>query len=452
MGQSKISERLLDLSRDKNKFFDFSYIDVEKDGETISFLQSNRIERLKRDEKPYEEYWTSKLRVTQKIGRFLKQVIPSFSDDAIEKFVKKFKSILREEDGSSQFDIVEGNMLVYWYDNRNYETTGGTLGSSIMGKPECSMFLGIYRNNPDVCNLLILKNKEGNKIKGRALVWKLSEPSDKIFMDTVYTNNEDDQSIFVNYANRHGWLYKSDQRYGGTTIDGPNINKKEIDLVVDLDRTNFKSYPYVDTLRYYYPSIKKLSSSDDKFDEPYYTLTDTFGYYEEYKEEGDVYDPLVYDGYNKINIPESTAIWCKYDKGYIRYKDAIRISNNEYSYPNSDKVVFSDYTKKWYPIEECDFSRPLNSWIWNKYSVTVYHDRYKNSPPDFTHRFELNKSIGMVGKDYYDIELLYPVSSKKQYDKESGKWKTVVKYDFKEVNSVIEEEEDDDNDISEGEK
>lgn len=425
MKQSNISKRLLELES-SDRLFDFSYVDIDDEGENITFLQSNRIERLKSEGKPIEYYWTSKMRTPQKTGRFIKQMLSTFSDDSIQKFLKKFKTIVKESGDDVNFELVEGDDIVYWYDQRNYDSENGTLGSSCMSGPEAGRYLNCYRNNPNQCKLLILKCKN-DKIRGRALVWKLTKPKDKIFMDRVYVNSDDDEMLFTNYAKKQGWYCKEAQKYGETGTIIPGSVSRVIDLDVVLDNVDFNLYPYVDTLRYFYRD-EKLMSSSDRYGN-FITLTDTEGYYDEYVSP-DEEDPMVWDNYNKQQIPESRATWCRYDAAYIATDDAIRLSTGDYAFPKSPHIVFSDYTKKWYPKEECGFSKPLNTWIWNKYLVDVYHDKDKVSPPDKTHRFELNKTIGKVGDNYYDIDILYAKESKKTVGLD-GKVKTDVKYDFK---------------------
>jgi len=430
--QSNISKRLLELE-DSDRLFNFSYVDIEPDGENISYLQSNRIERFINENKPITEFWTSKMRTKQRVGRFISQILPNFKENSVEKFVKKFKTIVKEENKEYNFELVEGDEIVYWYDYRNYENVNGTMGSSCMSGPESSRYLNIYRNNPNVCKMLILKNTDGDKIKGRALIWKLSEPKDTIFMDRVYTNDDEDELIFIKYAKKNGWLYKEVQMYGETFIIDPSNNSKtKIKMEVNLDNTNFNQYPYLDTLRFYYKNEKKLLNYI-KRDGNYYTLTDTEGYYAEFDgDDNDDYDPLVYDGYNNRNIPENEATWCKYDVGYILSRDAIRLSyNNTYAYPNSPHVVWSTYTNKHYAKEDCVYSDSLQTWIWNKYVVDVYHDKKRKSKPSITHRFELNKTIGKVDEYYYDLDILYIIDSKIKIDKK-GKSVNEITYGFKE--------------------
>jgi len=434
MKTSNISKRLLELEKSKDKFFDMSYIDIGDDGETVTYLQSNRVERFQKENKPTEEYWTSKSRVPRKIGGFIKQLLPTFNDKSIEKFVNKFKTIVKEEDESANFQLVDGDDIVYWYNYTNYHNNLGTLGSSCMSNNSCGPYLSIYVANPERCKMLILKTPEGDAIKGRALVWKLSEPKDKIFMDRVYTNLDADEGLFTNYAKRQGWMYKNEQKYGVSNIIEPGGASKIIPLEVKSSVKDFEYFPYVDTFRYYYPEVGIMCSVEKSEYGKLYTLTDTEGKYQEY-DWGDEYDdPIIYDAYNKVEIPESQAVWCNVDGVYCDSNDAVRLSyNGTHALPNSPNIVFSDYSKKYYAKKDCVFSKLLNTWIWKNYAVDVYHDRDKTKPPDIVHRFELNKSIGKVGKDYYDIDLLVVKGSKRVQTK-PGKYKTECTYEFKEDN------------------
>lgn len=434
MKPSNISKRLLDLEKDKDKLFDFSYIDITKDGDSISYLQANRVERFKSENKPESEYWTSKSRVTQKIGRFIKLVAPTFSDKSIELFGNKFKTIVKEEDELVNFELVEGDDIVYWYNYKNYESENGTLGGSCMSGDECGGYFNIYKDNPKQCKLLILKTSDGEKIKGRALVWKLSKPEDKIFMDRVYTNKESDEMLFTNYAKRQGWLYKDEQKYGVTNIVEPGKGSKSMNLEVKLDNVEHEDFPYVDTLRYYYPDEGIMRNYEDRTSDnkKLYTLTDTEGKYQEYGWGDEFEDPMVYDAYNKQEIPESSAVWCETDNAYCSRNDALRLAyNGTFALPNSPNIVLCEYNNKTYNKKDVVFSKPLNSWIWNKYSVDVYHDKDKKQK-DQIHRFELDKTIGKVGDNYYDLDLLKVIGSKQVPVKDKpGKFKTEYIYDFK---------------------
>ena len=60
----------------------------------------------------------------------------------------------------------------------------------------CQKYLDIYVMNPEVCRLLILKDEENeDKIRARALVWKLDD--DSFFMDRIYYTEQHEIDIFI---------------------------------------------------------------------------------------------------------------------------------------------------------------------------------------------------------------------------------------------------------------
>jgi hypothetical protein len=431
-GQSNVTKRLLELESDSSdKFFDYSYVDLDDKG-NVTFLTTQRIERLKSENKPEEEFWTSRLRQSRELRRFIAQTLPTFSQGSIEKFDNKFKAIFKEDSAEVNFEIVEGEDIIYWYNYKNYETRDGSLGGSCMSGNEASKYLSCYALNPNQCKMIILKSNEDNeKIRGRAIIWKLTAPDDRIFMDRVYVNKNGEEHLFLNYAKKQGWMYKDEQKYGMTDL----VYKGEKGVVkahVVLENTDYDLYPYVDTLRIFYPE-EKVMANYYAFKTEYRTLTDTEGHFDEWgddEDDGDYDVPMVYDAYNDINIPEGRATWCNYDNAFCSSDDAVRLPyNGQYAFPNSSFIVTSKYNNKQYAKEDCVFSVPLDSWVWKKYAVDVYHDKEKTKK-DKIHRFELNKTIGKIGDDYFDLDLLVAVDKKTVIDKD-GKSKTETIYEFK---------------------
>jgi len=102
-----------------------------------------------------------------------------------------------------------------------------------------------------------------DKIIGRALVWKLDEPEGRYFMDRIYTANDSDEYMFIEYAKRKGWLYKSSQSIGHdiNTIDPKNDKSDTIKMVVNLKPNGYDYYPYLDTMRFYNPYTGMLTNS-----------------------------------------------------------------------------------------------------------------------------------------------------------------------------------------------
>jgi hypothetical protein len=124
-------------------------------------------------------------------------------------------------------------------------------------------FFDIYMSNPDVCKLLILKDESGNKIKGRALVWKLQFPEGVTFLDRIYTHNDSDVELFREYAKSQGWYYKfRNDSSNSSEMISPSGEKVDMGpLVVKIRKGEYNKYPYVDTVKYFNSSAGTLSTS-----------------------------------------------------------------------------------------------------------------------------------------------------------------------------------------------
>ena len=187
------------------------------------------------------------------LGRIINKLFPDEYDPHkdIEPFVNEFKS-LRD---TSMFEIIKGNDIIHWYNFHQYSNISqGTLSSSCMKYEHCKEYLTFYSENEDKVSLLILKDKTDNtKIRGRALLWELSSPSNRIFMDRIYYTNDYIIQLFKDYAINNGWLYKKEQNMDETEdiIDKQNNTIINDIIVRGMDDTGYGHYPYMDTLKYF---------------------------------------------------------------------------------------------------------------------------------------------------------------------------------------------------------
>ena len=223
--------------------------------------------------RPYD---TSKLpfsqnRQTIRVGRGIKALISKtefkFSDQEIEQFVNKYKSAWdKMNDIFRNFELVTEDKIGYWYNSSNYDNQSrGTLGSSCMKNSRVTFF-DIYMKNPEKCSLLILKNDSGDKIKGRAIVWKLDMPN-VTFVDRIYTNEDSDVELFKQYAYLQGWYHKRYQNSSNDFIlQGKDSTLNQGDLIVKLKNTrneDYANYPYLDTLKYFNQGTGILQTEED---------------------------------------------------------------------------------------------------------------------------------------------------------------------------------------------
>jgi hypothetical protein len=207
-----------------------------------------------------DDVW-KKNRQTIRVGRGIKALLVAagekFTDAEIEDFVNKYKSAFdRKNDIFRHFDLVTGEDIssFYHYNNYFYGTQRGTLGNSCMASVPRSYF-EIYTKNPEVCSLLILRSETNkDKIIGRALVWKLTEPKDVIFMDRVYYTEDSQLQLFRDYAKQKGWFAKrNNDSSPEAEVYTPEGKIKEFDFfAVKINSIDYNKFPYVDTLKFFY--------------------------------------------------------------------------------------------------------------------------------------------------------------------------------------------------------
>lgn len=216
----------------------------KSDSGEISFISIQGLEEIPIGKKQESRVGRIATKLLQSIGR-------KIQSKELEDFVNEFKSrieILKNK--MNLFKLVEGDEIAYWYLESNYDKTKqGTLHTSCMRYDKCQKYLNIYTKNTDVCKLLIFRSESNDSlITGRALVWTLSDKS--TFMDRIYYSKDSDVDIFIEYAIKNGWHYKSSQNSSEITSIklGTEVIKKE--LTVSIKYSTFDHYPYMDTLKY----------------------------------------------------------------------------------------------------------------------------------------------------------------------------------------------------------
>lgn len=202
-----------------------------------------------------------------RLGRFVNKFIAAVAKDfnnqmgitptTIEKFVNLYEGeIMLRNSAFDDFKIVEGEEIRKWYHYKYYEGISGQLSNSCMRYSKCQDFFDIYVENPKVCKLLIYVN-EYNELRGRALLWTLSDGSK--YMDRIYSSKDSYDILFLKWCDNNGY---------SKTIS--------INSVVDVNIKDYKIYPYMDTFIYYNAVQGKLSN-DKIFNRPYAQLDETEG-------------------------------------------------------------------------------------------------------------------------------------------------------------------------------
>jgi hypothetical protein len=263
-----VANRILGL-KNTDELFDLSYIDVEPNkDDTLSFMPSARAwrnmefadqEDANKEPTTEDPCWKASGRQAVAVGKFINKLFDDFSDVSIARFVNAYKAEIAATQIFNRFKIVRGQDIRQYYSERTYAGKEGTLGGSCMRYDNCQPFFDIYCENPEKIGLIILTNFD-NKLIGRALLWgPLRKPTDKIFMDRIYTIKQSDEELFKKFAIENDWLFKyAQQAHDVSYIEGgQRINKS---MAVPLKPKQYRYYPYMDTMKYYNPGTGRIGS------------------------------------------------------------------------------------------------------------------------------------------------------------------------------------------------
>ena len=248
-----------------------NWIDVTNEPEMVSFLSDQRARRTPMQwDEDSSKYYEAPGRGTVGVGRFARLLLthPDVIEDLDLSFVEKYIQGLTPKDFedfvnlyksefvvvSNEFKLVKGDEIPYYYDFMNYAYPDkGQLGASCMRYTECQKYFGIYKENSEVCQLLVYVNQD-NKVLGRALVWKLDKKVDgcpaEYFMDRVYCANDSDMIKFKNYAKENGWVMKNKNASDAWEALFFNYNDKVYlsHINIQLKNWRFHLFPFMDTV------------------------------------------------------------------------------------------------------------------------------------------------------------------------------------------------------------
>lgn len=233
-----------------------------------------------------------------KIGRLTNQIIELYnyvlkelgkdtiklSSSDIEEFVNSFKSKYDyiKRNAKKNIKIVSGKEITHYYNEKNYAKKHGQLAYSCMRYEECENLFSIYETNKTINLAVMLDDNE--KVLGRALLFELV--NGQKFMDRIYTSDDSDVLVFIEWAKENKFLFKEKQNSSSyTRVMSPLNNYKEgIDtrLNVKVNKYNITykklyTFPYLDTLKYLYWKEGILSNMDDEKYGVYVLLEDGDG-------------------------------------------------------------------------------------------------------------------------------------------------------------------------------
>ncbi len=342
----------------------FSFLDLTERNDMISFIQKNRIPDGHTHSRLITNPAWSENRSEGKVGKVVKKISGSeFPDKVLEKFVNGFKSLFDFKFNlSGRFDLVSGEDIRKYYSEKNYEYRRGQLGNSCMRYDACQKYLDIYVKNPEVCQLLILRDvPDSDKISGRVLIWK--DVSGIFFSDRVYTANDSDSDLMYKYIEERGWE-----------------KKYSYSREVKLKYWKFDYYPYMDTMSVLDNDGILTSDEDDWREGGKSLLKQTDGSKQSM-------DGMVYSDYSGEYIHEDDAVYI--DGDWILADDAIYLEyKGEHYHPNTD-IVYSNHSGQDYLLEDAVRSDMLNDWIYEQDSIEIpilsrkEHIEYDNIPDSY---------------------------------------------------------------------
>lgn len=198
---------------------------------------------------PYAKYdenvlpWEQKEWIAVKPGRYFRSISSGYPDSFYEELNNMYVADFGPLEG--EFRIVTGEDIRYWYHDRNINKDELRRGAqSCMTHEECQPFLELYTQNENIRMLVFTRRK---KLIGRALLWDLTDG--RTLMDRVY-GRQVMQKVFESYANEQGWIRKVTHTYGDTPYVIGDTPVEDDNFVVALEKTEFRHYPYMDTMRY----------------------------------------------------------------------------------------------------------------------------------------------------------------------------------------------------------
>lgn len=249
------------------EYFEGTYIDFGINSNYISFVDGKTIlkEFKKETNVDFEIWFNSKGenfwydKTTEiKVGRFLKKMLGEVYDNEVQEFVLLYKAYHSSFD--YKMEIVYGEDIIKYYNKDLYhiESKYSSLDESCMayntksekdakkwGWTSIAEQLQFYAKNPNV-GLLILRYKDSDKIKGRALIWTLK--TGKKYIDIPYVDFDFDYNLYEKYAlDNNCWYWKKHSE----NVMSVDTTEEIKSLFCSIGNKKAKiTLPYLDTMEY----------------------------------------------------------------------------------------------------------------------------------------------------------------------------------------------------------
>jgi hypothetical protein len=393
--------------------YPYSLIDITEKNDKVSFVQTNRYLKAHPDgERPDKtnKYWSEGRTPEYAIGKFAQMVMKNVDKEVpgaeLELFVNAYRTEydLAQKGDSHTFEVVKGaeiekRYLESSFVNKSDYTGNDSLHGSCMRKSGCAGFFNIYIENPDVCELLVMLDKEG-KTMGRALLWTLDDR--KRYMDRVYCVDTN-----TNVGKFYDWgkTNKIDYYYGVTPV-------APADATVEVKEKEYEKYPYMDTFKYYSPEqglLTKMLTND----------TDGVLYLQSTGGGG----PLLEDEFRWSNcqgewLDVDNAFYCSDIDDYVSSDFAIWLEYIGEYVSDRAETRYCEYDGNTYLEEDSVESAMMNDWIPKEDAIKVITSTSGNGDWDWCHIGEKSLYVEVDDK-YYSKEYTFdPYTEEWTFDHE----------------------------------
>lgn len=324
-------------------------IDISKKEDEISYYPDNKYKEYTEEERQ------TKTKTFGKIGRLVQQLLDlnsySYTKVEIESFVNEYKAAWNLLYQQREIKIVQGEEIRYWYNEKNYLSTFGTLGNSCMRYNGCADFLDIYVKNKNVSLLTVLVN---NKLAGRAILWKLKDGVN--YLDRIYTNKDSDVIYIKKWASENikNLMFRFD---------------RSSECVCELEKCDFEFYPYMDSMHILYLELRNNEITGRGY------LSDK----KEYYKDGYIIYELQRTNGDHDNI---SHVWSEYSKKWIENKKAVSI--NDLGYVEKDLTEFCDFYTCYFLRDDVVYNETIKDWIPKK--EAIYNEKWGLVLPDMIKR------------------------------------------------------------------
>ena len=157
-------------------------------------------------------------------------------------------------------------------------------------------FLDLYTENPNCKMLVMLIDQDGREVlRSRALLWidvKVTKspiedtlPDAINIMDRIYSTHDSDVLLFKKWAEENGYIPKWEQNAKSHLFFDVKNQPVKIKCELDLKKTRFGYYPYLDTFPFFNFGKKQISNDEYEFIWDYKLIQATGGLEPERQEE-----------------------------------------------------------------------------------------------------------------------------------------------------------------------